>query len=375
MATRGPLRRALGLLLLPLLIFPLPLPHEHPAIQRMKLLNATPVETCILGSQANQPSAARIAVVKPTFTLTPYANFGNSFYAFYYKYKNSTTRITTDLDWLRTAVTNEWSDPKINNEKPLFDFMTSAIASRCGILEGQNMKVIDDVLVDNGALFSGTVRQYDVAVLGHEEYCTRHEYDQFKQFVATGGRVVAMSGNTFWAQVNYSKSSGVETFVVGHGFQFNGKYAWRTSAAPFDVESTSWFGSVFSHDSPKMSGAIINNQTRLGNDLVQAFGTSFAFMGYSYKHNEVNYVSNFTNTHVLARFYTDYFLNGEYYYAFPFRPVDAYSHQYVKGEVICFGVFGENLILNDEEAQYFLVDSVIHGFGTQAGLFRPPHPL
>ncbi|HEV2226161.1 MAG TPA: N,N-dimethylformamidase beta subunit family domain-containing protein [Nitrososphaerales archaeon] len=349
--------------------------------------------SCINGTKSLSPTVARVAFVRPTFTLTPYANFRHSFYAFYIKYSHAEGPITTDLNWLRTPVMSNWSSPVVNDEKPLYSFLTSQVASRCGLVMGLNLMVIDDVLVHDGGLFVGNTRQYDVLILGHEEYVTRAEYDQFKHFVASGGRIVAMSGNTFWAEVDYSKSTHIETFMAGHGFVFNGVYALRSNFEPFDKESMGWFGSAFALHIPLLQGAILNGTGQIGQAMKKLYHGELAFTHYGYPHNEVNYVGNFTNTQIIAAFYLAPSTKGFAHFTMPYLPVDSYAHKYVKGEVICLCVFGENLISHDQEAQFFLVYSAIHGYGapparyltltsppywspptTPEGGWRPPHP-
>jgi len=314
-----------------------------------------------------------MAFLIPTFTLTPYVNFHHSFYAFYIKYKAAQLQISTDLDWLRTRVTTDWSSSELNDEKPLYTFLSSQIASRCGLAMGVNLRNIDDRAVDSGALFRGGSRQYDVLILGHEEYVTRNEYNQLKHFVASGGRMVEMSGNTFWAEVNYTSSTGIETFVAGHGFEFNGAYAWRTNYEPFDAESVGWFGSTFAERADRPRGAVIDGTSGIGLAMKSVFHTNLAFTNYSYLHNEVNYVRNFTDTETIGAFYSYSFVkNGAQHFTMPSRPIDSYVHKYGRGEVVCFCVFGENLIMHDREAQFFLVYAVTHGFGTLPARFVHP---
>lgn len=317
---------------------------------------------CVTGELALPPIPARVAFVKPTFTLTPYYNYGSSFYAFYAKYGSATGAITTDLDWLSTKVTASWSSPSVNEEKPLYDFLTSQVAAGCGLVMGQNLKTIDDVAVNGGALFNGSVRAFDVVILGHEEYVTAGEYQQFKQFVREGGRIVEMSGNTFWAEVNYS--AGVETFVVGHGFQFNGTAAWRTNAEPFDVDAESWFGSAFASGTFPVRGAYLNGTALIGSDLAAAYNTTSAFTDMSYPHDEQNFLANFKDTEVIARWYdvVNASSGGGTIIQFPPIPIDAYIHYYGNGSVLCFCAFGENIILSDPMAQYFLISGASLGY-------------
>lgn len=321
------------------------------------------VQSCINGSHSLGPTSSRLAFVIPTFTLTPYASFRHSFYEFYVKYNHADTLIRTGLNLLRTHVVGNWSSPAVNDEKSLYTFLTSKVASSCGLVMGQNLKTIDDLQVHDGGLFAGNTRQYDVLILGHEEYVTRAEYNQFKHFVASGGRIVEMSGNTFWAEVNYTKSTGIETFVAGHGFVFNGVYAWRSTYQPFDKESIGWLGSAFAPGTPRLHGSILNRASHIGEALRSLFHSDFAFTNYTYPHNEVNYVGNFTNTQIIASFFLAHASNGSSSTKMPLLPVDSYAHRYIRGEVVCLCVFGENLILHDEGAQFFLVYATFYGSG------------
>jgi len=323
----------------------------------------SPVRRCLDGSTTLLPLPVRVGFLIPTFTLTPYSNFEHSFYAFYDKYRYASGKITQHLDWLSTRVATDWSAPEVNDEKPLYDFLKSGIPSRCGLVLGQNLKFTDDVAVDGGALFVGGVRQYDVLILGHEEYVTRAEYAQLKEFVATGGRLVAMSGNTFWAEVNYSRTTGMETFVIGHGFGFNGAYAWRTTYAPFDSDAAGWFGSTFADRLYNIRGALLATSSGIGSGISTMVHGTVAFKAYTYPHDEVNYLRNMTNTKVIARFYV-HADPAKQIYAMPPVPVDAYVHQYGRGQVFCFGVFGQNIIMRDRGAQFFLIYAVEEGFGT-----------
>ncbi|HEV2138509.1 MAG TPA: hypothetical protein VGR53_06675, partial [Nitrososphaerales archaeon] len=62
------------------------------------------------------------------------------------------------------------------------------------------------------------------------------------------------------------------------------------------------------------------------------------------------------------RFYVVY-ASGDSNFKMPLLPVDSYAHRYIKGEVVCLCVFGENLISRDPEAQFFLVYATIYGSG------------
>ncbi|MDE1854269.1 MAG: hypothetical protein KGI38_11070 [Thaumarchaeota archaeon] len=324
------------------------------------------IRGCLNGTASLPQIQARVGFLIPTFTLTPYVNFNHSFYAFYMKYHWAQGYITKDLEWLKTHVTAKWSPRELNDEKPLSDFLTSRTASDCGLVLGTDLRMTDDIAVDNGALFAGGARQFDVLILGHEEYVTRNEYDQLRQFVASGGRVVEMSGNTFWGEVNYSRTTQIETFVAGHGFQFDGSRAWATPFEPFDSESAGWFGSTFAVGVWGLRGAGLQTSGEFGAAVAQGIHGSLAFTDYAYPHDEVNYLRNMTGTDVVAKFYTSaYAKGGSEHFVLPFLPVDSYIHRYRLGEVVCLCVFGENIIKTDLGAQFFLVYAVREGFASR----------
>lgn len=322
---------------------------------------AESVSSCLSGASKLTPAQTRVAFLVPSFTMTPYGSFDHSFYAFYTKYRGAVGNITHNLEWLSTRVSADWKAPGVEGEMPLHDFLVSKIPLRCGLVLGQNFWFTDDVAVDGGALFAGGHRRYDVLILGHEEYVTRAEYSQLKEFVASGGRLVVMSGNTFWGEVKYDRTTGTETFVIGHGFGYNGKTAWRTSAAPFDSDAAGWFGSTFAEGIYNIKGAVLVSSSNIGGAIEATTGRAEIFT-YNWPHDEVNYLRNLTDTEIIARFYAlAHDQGGQRYYIYPSAPVDAYAHLYGKGEVVCIGVFGESLISHDRAAQFFLI------YATEAG--------
>jgi hypothetical protein len=338
---------------------------------------ANAVRSCVNGTATLLPIAARVAFLVPTFTLTPYDHYASSFYAFFGRYEHMLpqVKITTDLTLLTTKVSPRTDLYLWNHEAPFYNFLTSKTAARCGLVMGENLRLVTDIAADEGALFVNGVRQYDVLIVGHEEYVTRAEYNQLKLFVYSGGRIVEMSGNTFWAQVTYNKTTGMETFVGGHGYQFNGAYAWRSNYEPFDNESAGWFGSTYAGGEGLVGGAVPHDLSRLGHGLKGYAEGGHVFTRYSYPSNEVNYVRNFTNTELVTTFYSSLILrNGVLKESPTTFPVHSYVHSYGKGQVVCFCIFGENLIGHDRGTQFFLVYAVLNGFDHTVHHPIPPRP-
>jgi hypothetical protein len=138
----------------------------------------------------------RIAVVMPTFTAAAY---DHSFYVFYNKYINVTrgVNITTDLNLLSNKVTN----------KPSLSASGIAMLYLLGNLKWvrpeANIAFLTDQDVDEGSIFQvNGSNAYDVIILGHQEYVTQREYDNFKQFVGSGGTMIILDGNVFYAEEN-----------------------------------------------------------------------------------------------------------------------------------------------------------------------------
>ena len=54
-----------------------------------------------------------------------------------------------------------------------------------------------------GSIFQGDgSNAYDVVILGHQEYVTQKEYDNFKQFVGDGGTMIILMGMYFMLKSN-----------------------------------------------------------------------------------------------------------------------------------------------------------------------------
>ena len=308
-------------------------------------------QNCLNGGSSGSrvPLNASVAVIKPVFTSTPYSQYpSGSFYAFYKKYTHAAGNITTNLGWLSTSVKfgmsylNGWG-----HTFPLFQFLSSPSAISCGLVLGKNLAVISDINVTQGALFNPDgSRRFDAVVIGHQEYVTQAEYDQLRLFVASGGRLVAMSSNMFYARVDYAPSTLLETFVVGHGgYNFNGRTAWFGNAAPFARNSSGWLGSNYCcFHRFNYTGGVVDASNPVGSMLKQYVGGALA---PAYRTHEENAVANLTRTSIVATFTRQSGL-----------VVASYIHQYGRGAVFCLCIFGEDFIASDPSTQYFLVASL-----------------
>ena len=264
-----------------------------------------------------------VAVVIPTFTSAAYSLDG--FYAFYVDPSDVSHLSVRPSDLYKVGTQAVWGDTY-----GLYHFL-AANPDVSG-----NFTYLTDPQVDNGSLFENGVRQFRAVVLGHEEYVTKSEYFQFQAFVATGGVVIATSANSFWAEVNYSKTTGVETFVIGHGWSFDGIHATYSSVHPFEAKNINWTGATYCCKNTNLV-ASPSEANPIGAALHSAFGTS---VFQTHTPQEEDYLRNFTRTSVIATWSTP--------------GVFTYAHRYGSGVFVGFGGFEPSLILSDTSTQQFL---------------------
>jgi len=288
-------------------------------------------------------NSTRVALVKPIFTATPYSQYiYGSFYAFYKKHAASVGNITTDLNLLNTTVTSGMNfNFGWGHSYPLYTFMKSTAARNCGLVFGKNLSLVSDINVTQGALFAqnGSAR-FDVVVYGFAEYLTPAEYAQLMKFVAQGGRLLIMGGDSFQVRVHYNPKNGYETYMVGHGFTYNNKTAWTSSPHILNPVLTRFIGAV---DCCFRSGTYGGATLNLTNSLGSALGSTFGNVVFkSYTPHEEDSVSNLSHTSIIGVFRNS---SGTL--------VAAFAHEYGKGAVICMCVFADDVILTDQSVQYF----------------------
>ena len=290
----------------------------------------------------------RIAFLEPTFTHAAYQN--NSFYNFYRKYYPITTsgnEIKSDLNLLVNRkvphgpifVYNH--EPGVGPYIPHGEFLSRIIQSARDLLPYANITQIDDEDVESGKLFKADGKnQYDVLVLGHEEYATRKIYLDLKKFVANGGSIIFAESNVLTVEVNYDKNSDSITFVGGHGYQYDGKIAKRNSSMEerWTNETSTWVGSNF---------------------LLKFDNAYFNDMPFRYNHTEEQYLTNGNAT--ILHDYKIYDPNDQ-----NFNPkVVAYAMNYGKGRVVMSGIFGAKLFEDDSFFKFFKYVMFPQGVGSQ----------
>src|SRR5919199_1602727 len=124
--------------------------------------------------------------------------------------------------------------------------------------------------------FTNCTKMYDVLVLGHEEYVTQKEYNNFRRFVSDGGTIIFINGNMFYGEVSYDKDKNTVTLLKGHSWQYDTikNVATRSSIMErWFSENKEWVGS---------------NTWRKSHELKIFFGNN----PFNYAHFEENYVNN-----------------------------------------------------------------------------------
>lgn len=268
-----------------------------------------------------------IAIIVPVFTTAAY---NNAFYFFYEKYAKSPVgvNITDNLNLLSASVTN----PK-NNKTASLDASSLALPflKKHLMLLFQKVKVKVDVLTDidadRGSIFNNMSNIYDVLILGHQEYVTQKEYNNIKQFVKNGGILILLDSNVFFAEVGYDSATNVVTLVKGHGWQYNGKTAWKSVEDRWKKETSEWTGSNYICSSCKVT--FVHNPFGYEHTEEQNITNVNARLIFNYNASVLPENPRFNNA-TLAHKYT----------------IGIYDLPYGKGNVISFGIYADKVITN-----------------------------
>ena len=273
-----------------------------------------------------------IAFVVPVFTTAAY---NNAFYFFYEKYTRSPPgiNITTDLDLLSTVLIA----PK-NQKTASIDASSLALPflekhTRL-LLPRVNVNILTDIDVDRGLIFRNTSNIHDVLILAHQEYVTQKEYSNFKQFVKNGGTLILVDSNVFFAEVGYDKRTKVVTLVKGHGWEYNGKTAWKSVEDRWKKETSNWTGS---------------------NYICSTCKVTFVHNPFDYEHMEEQNITN-VNSKIIFNYNASVIISNltrnDPMLAHKYR-IGIYELDYGKGHVISFGSYGDKIINNKQFLVFF----------------------
>ena len=295
----------------------------------------------------------RIAIVAPIFTTTAYS----SFYRFYALYPNLASNATTtqNTDLLNASIVYDWGE-----SASLYSFVTSPIAKQAGMDIGKNAFLLNDINVNDGALFNSTTgqRNYDVAILGFTEYVTRAEYSYFLQFVQTGGRLIILNGCSFLAKVTYDANDTKLILDEGHGYEFNGTVARGGVYDYFYNNNTDWVGSnygpLFYTHGYSFRGALANTNNPISTFMRTAAGSPNILLAY--QAHEENAMTN-SSDNVIAYWPLKAPTAASVNYVGN-KVVATYEHDYGKGIVIHMGIFGTDLITDNVQFQLLVLASI-----------------
>jgi hypothetical protein len=277
-----------------------------------------------------------IAVVMPTFTAAAYTN---AFYVFYNKYINVTrgVNITTDLNLVSSKVTNEPSSSASGLA------MLYLLGNLKWITPDSNVDFHTDQDVDAGSIFQANgSNAYDVIILGHQEYVTQKEYDNFKQFVGNGGTMIILDGNVFYAEVKHDNNTDTVTLVKGHSWAYNGKSAWRSVDERWKNETAQWVGSNYISGISKFANNPFDYLPHEKQYTTNPKDVILLNYNATIPSNISRDISNKTGSIVVA----------------------TYELNYLKGKVIALGLYSDDIITNGSFDRYF--DSLLLQYAVRA---------
>jgi hypothetical protein len=114
------------------------------------------------------------------------------------------------------------------------------------IAKQTQIKILTDTDIDRGKIFDNhSLNLFNILILGHQEYVTQKEYNNLKKFVSSGGKLIALDANIFYAEVKYFDNNNTISLVKGHGWAYNGQTAWKSIGERWENETKNWFGSNY----------------------------------------------------------------------------------------------------------------------------------
>jgi len=271
-------------------------------------------------------SKLKIGMVENSFTGAAYRDQG--FYDFYKKHRAEIkigNNVTSDLNLLTTKIPNYSPQYHVS----IFEDFPTHLRK---IFPSTNVSILSDIDVHEGEIFNvrgndTSSNAYDILILGHQEYVTQQEYDNFKRFVANGGILVLLDGNVFYAEVKYDENTNSISLIKGHYWEFNGKSAWRSVEERWKNETSEWIGSNF----------------------LCCWSLKFKFNNnpFEMKHDEEQHITN-----PKAKILLDY--NATEDKPNPRNPkVATYELDYKKGKVIVLGLYTDHFTKNERFWKFF----------------------
>ncbi|NAL78639.1 N,N-dimethylformamidase beta subunit family domain-containing protein [Nitrososphaera sp. AFS] len=165
---------------------PPPKTQLHPQV--IKIKHKAPVSLSSLGLRHNfSTSRPSVAIVVPVFTAAAY---NDAFYTFYkhFQFAKVGQNITKNL-YLLSAKINSPKSRVISAVAASSISLPYLVKHLELVVPRVNLSIITDTDVDSGSIFTNnlnTTNRYDILILGHQEYVTQQEYNNFRTFVANG---------------------------------------------------------------------------------------------------------------------------------------------------------------------------------------------
>ena len=114
------------------------------------------------------------------------------------------------------------------------------------LLPNADLTYLADQDIHNGFIFSqDDSNLYDILILGHSEYVTQQQYNNYKKFEDNGGTIILFNSNTFYTEIDYDPIGNKISLVKGHSWSFDGEKAWRDIKERWADENTEWVGSNY----------------------------------------------------------------------------------------------------------------------------------
>jgi hypothetical protein len=169
--------------------------------------------------------------------------------------------------------------------------------------------------------------------------------------VGSGGTMIILDGNIFYAEVKYDRSRQLVTLVKGHAWAFKGRSAWKSVDERWRDETAQWVGS---------------------NYFCYGCGIIFDNDPFEYKHHEEQYITNpkdiilfnygasiptHNNKHKLVSTSSSSHLSptikGIEGGMDTKRIIATYELNYQKGKVIALGIYADDIVTNNKFDKYF----------------------
>ena len=301
---------------------------------------------------SQQKNLPTIAFVRPDFTTTAYS----SFYSFFSN--SSLNPVQYLIKTLKTGWGTSTGAPYFIN-----DLLNEGYPSN-------KIFTIGDLDVHNNKLYDRSGEKlYSTLCFFHSEYVTKQEYINVINYIALGGNVILLNGNSFYSEITYDNVSNSIQLLNGHGYEFDGKiaipsYNWRFNSVLMDNLNFNYIGSRFcSYYNGVTNGAYFDVNNSNPNPIAVAMVNSgYISMASRYISHEENCLIT-TNVDIIANWRTSFSQADRGIKIYEFLPFGPFG-----GSLIDFGFFGSDILNKDYSSRLAFVLAVKQ----QNGLLSTP---